>query len=137
MNNKLIVNGAQINVAGNFSTTEAANGVLQMQFPTDTVNVAGDATFAGNDETGLLTNGLLVIQGGLIAEIADPTFYAVAPHVTRFTGDASSVNFPSGQGDAFGNLEIGTMATPASLQFQTAVTINGDARINNGTVTSR
>ena len=61
----LIMNGNTTAVTGNFST--AGSGTLTMNNAADALTVTGNVTFGGGNETGLLTNGNLVVGGNLTA----------------------------------------------------------------------
>jgi hypothetical protein len=58
---QLNIDGQRVLVAGSFQTD--SGGVLVMNTPGDSLNVAGDVTFAGGDTQGALNEGTLVIGG--------------------------------------------------------------------------
>lgn len=84
---KLDLNGT--NTSTNGSLTVTSSGLLVMTHAADTLNVAGDATFSGGNEAGLLTAGRILLQGnfaqyGSSQTGASPTAFVAGPgHVTE------------------------------------------------------
>lgn len=60
----LVLNGKTLAIAGNFSTL--TGGRLNMTNAADLLDVAGNATFGGGAQTGLLTAGSMQIGGDLV-----------------------------------------------------------------------
>ncbi len=129
---RLILNNAKVTVNGDYAQT--GSGLLIMQNSADGLTIVGNASFGGGNQTGLLTAGLLEIQGSLTTGAPAHSFDATAPHTTRFTG-ASSVSNPTFN-QFYGNLEIGTGSTSANLQFNADSHVTGDVFLTKGIVTT-
>ncbi len=107
----LTVGGQTLVVANNLLVF--GSGTLVMQNPADVVFVTNQATFGGGASAGLLTAGLLEIQGKLLQtnSNADNSFSASGAHLTRLSGAAfQQVDFITpGSGAAlshFANLDV-------------------------------
>jgi hypothetical protein len=76
-------------VAGTFTTQN--NGKLSMTNPASAMTVVGNATFSGGAQTGLLTNGVLTMQGNFsqTAATSNLSFAATAAHTTVLSGTAN------------------------------------------------
>lgn len=86
---QLKLGSMRLTVFGNLAT--ALTGTVVMQSPFDTVDVAGDVVWGGGDETGLLTDGVLLVGGSFVqgGSGALPTSFAPSGnHLTVFRGSA-------------------------------------------------
>jgi hypothetical protein len=85
----LRLNGFTLKVDTAFQTT--ASGTLVMTNPTDSLDVAGDASFAGGDEFNKLTAGKLVLRGNIqqLATTSSGSFRALGTHQTIFAGSTN------------------------------------------------
>jgi len=113
-------------IGGKLRTTES--GSIAMTDPTANVTVADSAIFAGGTTTGLLTAGLLRLQGDFVQGGATTSsFRATGPHRTEFAGgvqqNVTMVNAGAGATNSrFAILELGRpMVSGANLQLQTDV----------------
>lgn len=105
---RLDLNGQTVSVNGDFWTAD--NGTLVMQNAADRLTITGATTFAGGDESSLLTDGILTSSGRFTqdASNSNSSFSAVGNHLTRFTSnhpDGNIVFFATPQSAAFMNLE--------------------------------
>ncbi|MGH7533022.1 MAG: hypothetical protein ACREL4_07005, partial [Gemmatimonadales bacterium] len=90
--------------------TVGAGGTLTMTHASDSLEVLGNATFAGNSTAGLLTDGHVLI-GRDLHQLGDPQSFAPSgSHVTEFTGPNQStgvnhnINFANPGTSSFANL---------------------------------
>ncbi|HEY2806266.1 MAG TPA: hypothetical protein VGI92_10465 [Gemmatimonadales bacterium] len=130
--------GFHIAVPGNFRTT--GTGTLTMHNAADSLGVGGNATFAGNSTTGLLTAGLLDLKGNFSqVGFASPASFAPSTaYRTRFDLPGSAViqtvSFASPTTSFFDSLitdrSVGTRGT---VQFLTDATINRGWSLQNST----
>jgi len=124
MDGPLTITGATANltlggktVGGVISPFTVQNGgVLTMNNGSDQLTV-GSAVFNGGDETGKLTNGLLIVGGDFTQSGGATSFVATATHTTRL-GTNSQVSFGSPTTSTFGALDV----TPGTG----GITLNSD-----------
>ncbi|MEO8032333.1 MAG: hypothetical protein ABI765_15910, partial [Gemmatimonadota bacterium] len=145
-NGQIQLNGNTVLVGGTFHTD--SSGVLVMNSPGDSLNVAQDAIFAGGDEQGALTQGTLVI-GGNFQQSAITSTTSFAPggtHRTVFSNPTSSSQnafFDSpgttNTGSHFQNLDVSGSLAGINLNVNTivdgALISSGTGQINGGGVT--
>jgi len=118
----LDIGGATFTVGGSFTTSGA--GTLTMNSGTDSLLVAGDASFNGGDISGLITGGVIVVGGDFTqgGTAAAPAFTAGGSNVVRLAGGATTVSsVGSNLTTVFSSLEIATTGP---------VTINGANTFN-------
>jgi len=130
------LNGHTLNVARTFATTGI--GTLTMTNPSDTVNVGGDAIFAGA-AGGVLTDGVLQIGGNFtqLATTSAASFAASAAHVTRFTRAVPtppiiSFQTPGPNASHFGILAHANCCSSAGFTLASDVTALGSLEGSDG-----
>ena len=113
-------------MAGKLRVTET--GTISMTSAGTVVTVGDSAVFTGGSTTGLLTAGLLRLQGDFVQGGASSSaFRATGPHRTEFAGgvqqNVTMVNAGAGATNSrFAILELGRpMVAGANLQLQTDV----------------
>ncbi|HWA40616.1 MAG TPA: hypothetical protein VG712_03335, partial [Gemmatimonadales bacterium] len=101
------VGGAKVDVAGTLFTQ--TGGLLTMDGNTDTLLV-GSASFAGGNEFGHLTDGVLVVRGSNFDQgFGDnASFMATANHTTVFnnTGGSTAINITHPANSQFASVEV-------------------------------
>ncbi len=102
---QLVINGRTLTVGTDFTT--AGSATVVMTDSADFINVNGTATFGGGDETGLLTAGVLSLNGDF-AQTGSPTaFSASGGHMTLLASDGTqNVAFANPGASAFQDLEV-------------------------------
>ncbi|HEV8409967.1 MAG TPA: Ig-like domain-containing protein, partial [Gemmatimonadaceae bacterium] len=108
----LTLGGHTVSVGTTFATT--GTGTVTMTNAADQMFVAGNATFGGGNETGLLTAGTLQLSGNFSQTTSPTAFVATAPHMTTLSGTlAQTINFanPAAASSHFGNLNLSDTAT--------------------------
>ena len=125
---ELATAGFTLTVGGNFSTT--GTGYLRMPVATDSVIVAGDASFGGASTSGFLSMGTLVVQGSLLQDATNSvaSFAPSGTHTTVLgsgTAGAHLIDFASpGRGAAgshFANLDLTPATTGVTLAVNSIV----------------
>ena len=108
----LNLGGFHIGVTGNFRTE--ATGALQMVLANDSLGVAGSATFGGGSTTGLLTNGIITVNGNFV-QTSGTSAAAFAPsgaHRVSLRGTgAQNLNFANTTSSFFDVLEAAATGT--------------------------
>jgi hypothetical protein len=86
---QLTLGGQTMTVAQTFTTT--GTGTLAMTSSSDTLTVQSIAIFSGADESGLLTAGVLLVQGSFVQlpTTSANSYVAGGTHKTSFTRDGS------------------------------------------------
>ncbi|MGB7213214.1 MAG: hypothetical protein WBC97_11395 [Gemmatimonadales bacterium] len=109
-------------------------GTLTMTRASDSVQVQGDADFSGNSTSGRLTNGVLLLFGGLQQGGNAQAFAPNGAHTTAFSGISSSaglnhnIAFTNPATSAFANLREDF---PDTLTLQSAVNVSGRLSISH------
>jgi hypothetical protein len=120
----LSLNRFGVVVAGNFRTE--ASGVLVMTSPTDSLGVGGNATFGGGSTAGLLTGGLISVNGNFAqtgsASAYAPTLGATHRLVLQGPG-AQSISFANPGSSFFDVLAVASTGA-RSVVLQTNVVVN-------------
>ncbi len=93
----LTLNGQGLTVARTFATT--GTGTVTMA-DGDALLVGGQASFAGGSEQGLLSGGVLTVNGNFTQAGNPASFQASGTHQTVLTGAASTVRFAAPGGAA-------------------------------------
>ena len=128
------LNGHRVDVSGTLWTRNS--GLFTMTAPGDSLFVAS-GSFSGGDETGHLTDGVLVIQGsGFDQAFGDPnSFHASGNHTTIFAngGSAGAVNIGFPANSQFANVKV---QNPLGVNFNESglglVRITGDLTVSAG-----
>ncbi len=131
---RLTPGGRRVRVTNDLVTE--GNGVLRMTNPQDTVR-AFFGSFAGGDQTGQLTAGLLELGSGFGQLNSATSFVATGAHVTRFVGPAvpATVGFLNPATSQFARLEIArpldflTPARAATLALTAGGVLGGTGRL--------
>lgn len=127
---RLILNGSGggNNVYGSFATT--GSGTLQMTNANDVLALAGDATFAGGSETGLLTAGEIYLNGGNFTQAGSPTAFAASgTHKVQIgSGRRQTVTFANPTTSFFQDLDVFNWYTEMALASD--VTVKGTLWVN-------
>ena len=137
-NGLLDLNGRRLD-ATFFATSE--NGRLRMANFGDSLVLSGAATFGGGSTAGLLTDGRLLISGGLTQTSGTSTtsFRASAGHTTRFQGGGSSaLNFesPGAAASGFATLEsYKTAGSPLIVGTSSGLHVLWSMEISGGNFT--
>jgi hypothetical protein len=116
--------GQATSITGNLTTT--VQGTLTMTNPGDVIVVLGNVLFDGASETGLLTNGVLQVQGSFTQLGTTTSFAAGGSHTTQLVwsgvGPTPMVSFADPVNSRFQNLDVTSAAT---LQIASNVTVLG------------
>ena len=123
----LTLGGKALSVGGNFVT--GGSGTVVMTAAADTLNVTGNATFSGGDETGKLTAGELVVSGNLVQSTTATSLVAGPAFVTRLTGATQSITFANPTTSMLGGLAI---AGSAQAALASNMTIVGNVWVQTG-----
>jgi hypothetical protein len=118
--------GGRLRVTGNLTT--AGNGIVKMTGSGDQLDVYGNATFGGGSTTGLLTDGIVNIQGSF-AQTTTPTAYAPSGlHLTNMitTPVASTISFANPNNSFFQNAKFQSLVVDSML---TNVWVKGNLQV--------
>ena len=118
------MSGHKLTVAGDLSTENL--GRLVMRNVADTVDVAGNVLFRGQSTDGLLTAGVMLVEGNFtqITTVTASSFAASGTHKVVLDGSSPqtvSFNHAAATWSHFQALEI----TDGVVNLATAVTVNG------------
>jgi hypothetical protein len=140
----LILGGKVLTVAGTFNVS--SQGTLTMTNGADQVVVSGNTQFAGQDETGLLTAGVLDLKGNF-TQTAGPSvnaFVASGTQRTRFTGSGvQNIIFVHPANSHFQELDVSSAT--GGLTLGSSIFVNdslisrpaaGSPTITNGVITA-
>ncbi|HEY5218164.1 MAG TPA: hypothetical protein VIJ16_00070, partial [Gemmatimonadaceae bacterium] len=127
---ELIMNGQSLTMASFFTQN---GGRVKMTQGTEHLNVGGNATFNGGDETGLMTNGVLSLSGNFVQGTTATSFVAAPIFVTRFNGTSPAITFANPTTSMFGKLEL---AATTGVSINSNVTVAGGVWVQTGTVPS-
>ena len=128
----VVVGSLQLNghtaTAGAFGTS--ANGLLLMNQPLDSLVVAGNVVFQGGNESGLLSDGTILIGGDFFqfGSFSALSFAPSGSHVTVFNGTGTQVidfQTPGIAQSRFQNLAVAN--TAGGVTLATDVTVAGQA----------
>ncbi|MEO8636641.1 MAG: hypothetical protein ABI587_15295 [Gemmatimonadales bacterium] len=135
----LVLGGQALTLAGAFTTS--GTGTVTMTNALDQLTVAGNATFGGGSEQGLLTAGVLTVGGGLAQTTGGSAarFDASGTHQTVLTGASPTVNIQS-PGNTPGTSHFqeltwaggGTMGISALTYVMGQLTVNAAGTIDGG-----
>jgi hypothetical protein len=123
----LALNHQRLVIDGALAT--AGSGKLVMVNAEDTLEVLGNAQFAGGDETGQLTAGLLIARAGFTQGTNATSFVASPAFVTRFTAPSLTLGFGMPASSHFGRLEL---ADSTLVTITGNVTATGDVWLPTG-----
>jgi hypothetical protein len=113
----LALNGFPFTVNGDFSTAGA--GTLTMTNPADQLIVGGNATFTGGSTNGLLTDGIMFVNGNF-SQTGASSFSATGSHRVILNGATlQNVSVPNGQ---FANLDANS---PGGMIAQSDLFLTG------------
>ena len=135
--NVTVQNGALLHLNGHlfkataFTTTQG--GLVQLQAPSDSLVVTGNASFGGGVETGQLTSGTFVL-GGNFAATATSAFDAGPSMLTVFNGVATQTIsvFDTTHSNQFGSVEFRN--TSGGVLFDQLTGVNGNARVDTSAI---
>lgn len=118
--------GAQTVFTTEFVTSN--EGMLGMTNAAGNLNVSGNATFAGEDPTGILTAGVIRVAGNFtqVAVITQGSFVATGSNRVQLAGNAGqqvSFTSPGPAASRFQDLEI--LNNSGSITFATDAAVNG------------
>lgn len=133
---ELLLNGHRVDVSGTLFASNA--GLFTMTSPADTLTI-GSGSFAGGDETGHLTDGVMIVNGsGFDQAFGDPnSFHATGNHTTVFpnTGSLAAVNMGNPDASQFANLKIeNPNGVDLNESGQGYLHVAGDLALSNGGV---
>jgi fibronectin-binding autotransporter adhesin len=135
----LTLAGNPVSVGGSFAV-QLTNSGLIMTNPSDILTVTGNVTFAGPDQTGRLTDGVIQVQGNFTqsGSLSSQAFVSTGTQVVLFGGGNHTISFaqPGPTQSRFANLLIlkasGTItlqsdvtATGSLMQLASPITIDG------------
>ncbi len=133
---KLTINGHTVRSVGAFTVT--GGGRLKMINATDTLDMGGDASFAGGGmgDT-LLTAGVVIARGAAWSNNSFDNFNASGTHKVVFAGTAAQTITMNGPGAAavnshFRDVEVNN---PAGVAFAANGHVTGNLTVTSGTVT--
>jgi hypothetical protein len=118
--------GTRLRVTGDFTT--AGSGVIKMNSSGDQLDVYGNATFGGGSTTGLLTDGVVNIQGSF-AQITTPTAYAPSGlHLTNMstTPVKATISFANPNNSFFQHAKFQSLVVDSML---TNVWVQGNLQV--------
>jgi hypothetical protein len=116
----------RLRVTGDFTT--AGSGVIKMNSSGDQLDVYGNATFGGGSTTGLLTDGVVNIQGSF-AQITTPTAYAPSGlHLTNMstTPVKATISFANPNNSFFQHAKFQSLVVDSML---TNVWVQGNLQV--------
>ncbi len=120
----LVLNGHQVRVRGNFSTTQA--GTLTMKNSSDLLIIDGDASFASGGSTrDTLSAGEVRVAGNFSTTFSN-TFPSTGTRVVLDGITPQTVTITNPNSSPFHDLEI---TNPAGVEFLSNARVNGDLNL--------
>jgi hypothetical protein len=123
--------GQATSITGNLTTT--VQGTLTMTNPADAILVLGNVLFDGASETGLLTQGVLQLQGSFTQQGTATSFATGGNHTTQLVGGGAAnptVTFGDPANSRFQNLSV---TTASLVTLASNVTVAGQFISLSGT----
>jgi hypothetical protein len=131
----LTLNGHKLAVAGSFST--AALGTLKMASAADSLGIGGNASFGGGSTAGLLTGGVITINGNFAQSGNASAFAPSTAHRVRFQGAApatQTISFANPTTSFFDSLIVDRgFGSRGAVQLLTDIRVNRGMTIQNST----